>query len=1303
MKKKLLSILLSIVMIVGIMPLVPFTAFAEEGEVSPVYVTTYFRVWPDASIDFDDAVTVSGKTLYVETSKLVRISPKVKDVRIIIRSNATVFISGDYCNNEMNNDSYAPVTVQQGKTAYINFDDNMTVSSTSASALVNNGTLTIEGDGLKFISDGASAIGGSGKLTVNVPTMTAKGNNGAGIQQKSVTVTNCKLTAAGSGSYAGIDSADISISNSTVTAKGEADAAGIGGSSGKSFDNIEILNSVVTANGGVCGIGAGTNGTQGKIVIDSDSSVKGTLGTGAVDPDGNTVTLHEISNPDGRDIILDGSVFKRRYHGSEKALFLYMTEEEHEIKFADTITIKPFKIIPDCDDFPFGDIIYDEENHKLTVKTEKPFTIRNNDPSKAVSDSIIISSSLGANITFDGVNIRAADGTPALELDPENCSDVTITLAAGSTNRLIGGYGAHGIRNPLGHYSEFFNPYNREPTDPLPGLTICGGGYLYVVGADNSAIGDEERTGQINILSGAVTFQGGYKSLAIGGGKCDDYRNMFVVVGENASLKYIDGEHSSLYYPDEPYDASLEFCNEEGKFVYPLTVSNPDGKTVVFDGKELPVSSHGDDGCLYLYRSKDNAHFSCIGNELKAYKFDFEEKSFEASAASMSTGAYTVTGGSPGTDYAYYHDTLYFFPDGNKTFIIENTDKTKAAEDTVFICKDRSMKLVLAGVKINGTIKIAEYSKGDITIELSDGTQNTVDAGGYGSGIEKISNADSGTLTITGKGSLNVKGNEDSAAIGGSYYGSTANIVINGGVITAQTTNVAAAIGGGYKGSAENIIINGGSVTAVSKNGAAIGGGFESKGTHIEINGGEVTAVSPLDSAIGFGEGEWSEEDLAEHPLISPDASVKTNSKNEYIRNEYDERVYAVKIDNENGSDISVDSVKLACKKHFDEKAVYVYLTGADHIVTAGEKNYGYYFDESTLTFTKRLLHDHVFSTAWTFDEAHHWHPCTVEGCDHTVAELAAETACGYAEHEFTDFVCVCGYEDTENCRAFYSDMIRGIMAGGSTCAKIKNDALEALQDAKTVTEITGIYEACVNSIDEALKNITAAANAAVEEINNTLDGYTELLENEHGYVVTALKNKADAGLLKISTASSVELVSGVLENTLAEMKTEALGIARMNTCLEIDLALLNAESPSQSVIMTAKTAKTAINAADSLKEIFEIAEWAEEMIAELGGEEHEHTFSDSYTFNEIAHWHAATCVHTDVIIGYGEHTFDEGAASGNTTTYTCTVCGYEKTETAPAEKEPCPKCGGTHADNLFGRIICLFNRLINSIKKLFG
>ena len=67
----------------------------------------------------------------------------------------------------------------------------------------------------------------------------------------------------------------------------------------------------------------------------------------------------------------------------------------------------------------------------------------------------------------------------------------------------------------------------------------------------------------------------------------------------------------------------------------------------------------------------------------------------------------------------------------------------------------------------------------------------------------------------------------------------------------------------------------------------------------------------------------------------------------------------------------------------------------------------------------------------------------------------------------------------------------------------------------------------------------------------------------------------------------------------------------------------------------------------------------------------HQHTFSTAWQGNATYHWHPATCEHTNVVSGLGEHQWNAGVVNvwpTHTTTgmktYTCTVCNLTKTET---------------------------------------
>ena len=154
-------------------------------------------------------------------------------------------------------------------------------------------------------------------------------------------------------------------------------------------------------------------------------------------------------------------------------------------------------------------------------------------------------------------------------------------------------------------------------------------------------------------------------------------------------------------------------------------------------------------------------------------------------------------------------------------------------------------KVTLSNVKIETTSNAAVSVSGNVELVIT-GT-NILRSGENRAGLEKAD--DDGTLTIDGTGSLEAYGGDCAAGIGSSYNNNVRNIVINGGIITAECTGRdGAGIGGGHSGKAENIRINGGVVTATGGEwGYGIGSGYNEYSllpTTITITGGTVKAIA---------------------------------------------------------------------------------------------------------------------------------------------------------------------------------------------------------------------------------------------------------------------------------------------------------------------------------------------------------------------------------------------------------------------------------------------------------------------------
>ena len=147
------------------------------------------------------------------------------------------------------------------------------------------------------------------------------------------------------------------------------------------------------------------------------------------------------------------------------------------------------------------------------------------------------------------------------------------------------------------------------------------------------------------------------------------------------------------------------------------------------------------------------------------------------------------------------------------------------------------------------TIESRVTVTGDVHLILADGCNLTVNGGIY------VSSWTASKLTIYGQengtGELYAYASSDSdyAGIGGNIfpYGTSGEITINGGNITAVGDGIGAGIGGGDMGGFECITINGGTVTATGGNndGSSGIGTFEGGNTSgtITISGGTVMAT----------------------------------------------------------------------------------------------------------------------------------------------------------------------------------------------------------------------------------------------------------------------------------------------------------------------------------------------------------------------------------------------------------------------------------------------------------------------------
>ena len=270
---RILSLVLSIMMVVSMLPTNVFTASAAEGTETSVTGT--------ATIDLSQYS--EGATIDISEDSVIIGDGNEYNISLNIAADATVTFEADTSGVKLG----GQITVADGKTLTLLVADNAEHTVNGGISLGNGSNVIIEGDLTKE----------NNKLTVTATGSNAGIGANNGVTAGDITIRNARVEATGSGSAdspkvagAGIGTAkasmgNILIVNSIVTAAGgyyseyEAHGAAIGmGSDGVSMGNITLIDSEITAShsgeGHASIIGAGPDFAEG----DRDGSDIGTMG-----------------------------------------------------------------------------------------------------------------------------------------------------------------------------------------------------------------------------------------------------------------------------------------------------------------------------------------------------------------------------------------------------------------------------------------------------------------------------------------------------------------------------------------------------------------------------------------------------------------------------------------------------------------------------------------------------------------------------------------------------------------------------------------------------------------------------------------------------------------------------------------------------------------------------------------------------------------------------------------------------------------------------------------------------------------
>ena len=211
----------------------------------------------------------------------------------------------------------------------------------------------------------------------------------------------------------------------------------------------------------------------------------------------------------------------------------------------------------------------------------------------------------------------------------------------------------------------------------------------------------------------------------------------------------------------------------------------------------------------------------------------------------------------------------------------------------------------------------------------------------------------------------------------------------------------------------------------------------------------------------------------------------------------------------ESDKDITVKTKDTDVKNIGDEKITVTDKSGRDTTIGTTGSGSSTTVNKGTTSsgggggsYTPPAQHTHAWATAWSHNETHHWHECTKAGC--TVSSNADKN--GYAEHTFTNGVCVCGVkspevkatEDAWDALNTKLAEIKGNNDAALVTAARNGTAYTLLLDVDAIQSGTAAFE------DNFLSGLATNLKAALD---SSFGSYTLSVDNQDVYTSGTFNN----------------------------------------------------------------------------------------------------------------------------------------------------------------------------------------------------
>jgi len=348
------------------------------------------------------------------------------------------------------------------------------------------------------------------------------------------------------------------------------------------------------------------------------------------------------------------------------------------------------------------------------------------------------------------------------------------------------------------------------------------------------------------------------------------WTKIYSITGGEATGGKLIPEKVSYIERDEIQSVKMIIEHDEDHYLSDVSLAGSKNTQAFFFLSRLviPADSTGDIVMTPVFEEKP-ATVSYLSVEWDAVKSEVVEKTMtvessdyrlvHSSTKSLSDGIYVVVSDVEiGDRISVSGDVTLIIPDGVTLKVDKGITVPEGAKLTVFGQEQSTGELTIDKNDLDGHAGIGGDDKcgcGEIVIG---GGVITAEGGNNSAGIGGGSFNKAGAVAIL-KGTVYAKGGESGAGIGGGLNTDGGIISIYGGTVDVTIATNGAGIGGGNCGDGGTILLAGGNIKAVSyvyglRSGAGIGGGNKGSGGDITICGATIEAQGS-DGAAGIGGG----------------------------------------------------------------------------------------------------------------------------------------------------------------------------------------------------------------------------------------------------------------------------------------------------------------------------------------------------------------------------------------------------------------------------------------------------------------